>query len=448
MTKPIALGLYAGVPPFARVLFYVTFIVIVFGLVWQTMLFIRGLQERRRTPSGFDEPSRRLLWAVLVPACDEEVTIADTVGRLFAFDLPHLLVIVVDDGSTDATPAILAGMSDPRLVVLRRDRPEARTGKSAALNAGWRHLHSLLRPGGAYASWDAADVVVAIVDADGRLDPRTPAAVERFFEDPRVGGVQSQVSIYNRHSALTWCQNVEFAIYGRLYQIARTGWGVPNMGGNAQFNRLAALDEIATDDGPWRLGALTEDQDLGLRLIMAGWLNRHEWRVGVDQQGLNSLKRLIRQRTRWAQGGLQCLRYMRGLVRAPVGFLARVDLLWYLTMPLQQLLVVVSLLTAIFLWIFRGAAFISGGGGVWLVVLILFLTFGEGALGMLARYDKVRLRNIPGALVLWFPYAFYTWVIVPALLRACVRQLSGQESWTKTAREPIPAETEVESPSA
>ena len=44
------------------------------------------------------------------------------------------------------------------------------------------------------------------------------------------------------------------------------------MGGNGQFNRLAALDSIADADagGPWR-NQLTEDQDLGLRLIAAGW---------------------------------------------------------------------------------------------------------------------------------------------------------------------------------
>lgn len=45
-------------------------------------------------------------------------------------------------------------------------------------------------------------------------------------------------------------------------------WGTAGLGGNGQFNRLSALDEIADHDGPWH-DRLTEDQDLGLRLIAA-----------------------------------------------------------------------------------------------------------------------------------------------------------------------------------
>ena len=46
---------------------------------------------------------------------------------------------------------------------------------------------------------DRAQVIVVVVDADGRLDPDAPRFVApHFAEDERLGGVQSLVRIYNR----------------------------------------------------------------------------------------------------------------------------------------------------------------------------------------------------------------------------------------------------------
>ena len=80
-------------------------------------------------------------------------------------------------------------------------------------------------------------------------------------------------------------QDNEFAVYGHVYQTGRNGWATAGMGGNGQFNRLSALDWIADHKGPWR-DRLTEDQDLGLRLLGCGWQGRQELRAIVDQQGL------------------------------------------------------------------------------------------------------------------------------------------------------------------
>ena len=122
--------------------------------------------------------------------------------------------------------------------------------------------------------------------------------------------------IYNRNALLTRLQHLEFAIYARVYQAGRNGSGTAGMGGNGQFNRLAALDAVVDGSGPWR-NRLTEDQDLGLRLIAAGWHSRQEVRAAVDQQGVPRLRPLFRQRTRWAQGNLQALRLLaRRLARA------------------------------------------------------------------------------------------------------------------------------------
>ena len=334
---------FEGLPTALVVLFTAALVVIIAMLLWTVLLFVRGLHARRRPPPLPATGTDAFTWVFIVPALNEELTIRDSVNRLLAVPVAHKLVVVVDDASEDGTPDVLAELSDPALKILRRELPTAREGKAAALNHVYLALDDLL------LGTPAPDtVIVVVVDADGRLAPDAPAYAAAHLADPRVGGVQCLVRIYNRHKLLTWLQDVEFSVYGFLYQAGRTGWGTAGMGGNGQFNRLSALREVADVQGPWR-DRLTEDQDLGLRLIGAGWEGRQELRAVVDQQGLPDLRRLFRQRTPWSQGNLQAMGLAGVVLRARASLVARLDMLAYLLMPVWQSIVGVSLVVSLVL---------------------------------------------------------------------------------------------------
>jgi 1,2-diacylglycerol 3-beta-glucosyltransferase len=433
LTSAVLTPPFQGLPVGWTVLFTTGFAFACAMFVWTLVLFIRARREIVRPPEAPENGANAFEWVFLVPALNEEVTIHDSVSRLLAIPVARGHVVAIDDGSTDRTPAILAEFSDPHLHVLRREPPNARKGKAAALNNAYRELGGVLGQG-----TDRNRVIVVIVDADGRLDPSAPRFAAAQFEDPRVGGVQARVRIYNRYSLLTWLQDVEFAVLGRLWQLGRTGWGTAGMGGNGQFNRLSSLDAIADHEGPWR-DRLTEDQDLGLRMVAAGWLGRQEDRSVVNQQGVSDLRRLLRQRTRWAQGNLQALGLASVVRRAPVGFVPRVELLAYLLVPFWQSVVGVCMVAAIVLAV-TGTDGFWGTGPWWQLVFFYVVGYGTVVLACTARGLRTGAGGVAAGFLIAHPYALYSWLIWPVLARATFRQLTERRAWAKTAREPIAAQ--------
>lgn len=413
----------------AEVVCWIALAAIVVVDVWALALFLRGWRSTRRAPDAPPDAADDFTWVFLVPALDEELTIRDSVERLLAVPVARRTIVVVDDGSDDRTPEILAELAHPDLVVVRRGPPDARKGKAAALNHAYRALEQVLPEG------DRRDVIVAVVDADGRLDPDAPRYAAAHFRDPSVGGVQTLVRIYNRQRLLTWCQDVEFGVYGHLYQAGRNDWGTAGMGGNGQFNRLSALDDVAGPDGPWR-DRLTEDQDLGLRLLVRGWRARQELRASVHQQGPPTVRALFRQRTRWAQGNLQAMSLAPALMRAPVPLGARAELLLYLFMPIWQGLVGIAFITAVVLAAVGVSPFWANGP-TWQLALFYVLAFAGTVLGCLAARRGDGPRGWVMGFLTGHVYALYTWFIWPVLARSALRQLRGRRDWTKTEREPI-----------
>lgn len=86
-------------------------------------------------------------------------------------------VIVVDDGSTDATPSVLAGQAESRPFPVRHLRHEKSAGQSLAVRSG---------------AWAARGDIVATIDGDGQNDPRyIPVLVDALRQaGPEAGAAQ------------------------------------------------------------------------------------------------------------------------------------------------------------------------------------------------------------------------------------------------------------------
>jgi cellulose synthase/poly-beta-1,6-N-acetylglucosamine synthase-like glycosyltransferase len=154
----------------------------------------------------------------IVPCLNEARVIEESLRNLLAD--PRGIVVVVDDASDDRTARIAAGFDPARVVVVRRQLPDARLGKGPALNAGFARVLE----DAAARRIAPSRVTVCVMDADGRLSDGAIDAVLPLFADERVGGVQLPVRIRRvRGSILTLLQDLEF-------------WGV--RGGTARPHRF------------------------------------------------------------------------------------------------------------------------------------------------------------------------------------------------------------------
>ena len=446
---------FKGLDPFFEILFLITFLIVVAMFFWTVVLFFRGIKSDRHMARQEEVNPELFEWVFLVPALNEEVTIADSVSRLEAIEVTRKRIVVINDGSDDRTAEILAERTDPDLYVVERKPPQARQGKAAALNYAFDEVTERFK-------LDPATTIFCIVDADGRINPESLPHVAKHFVDSEVGGVQTLVRIYNRHRILTWFQDIEFSIYGHLFQAGRNKWGTAGMGGNGQYNRMSALQSIDDRDpgpseeaivekdpelevaiepasrGPWR-DRLTEDQDLGLRLMIAGWKCHHDNHATVEQQGVPGLRRLFRQRTRWSQGNLQAMGLIDDMVTSKVHLPARFEQVVYLLMPVWQMIVGASLIASIYLWLFEDVGFVTNLDQWWWIYFLYILGFGGTVMGAIAAKigDRNKILGIIKGILTGQVYAFYTWLLWPVLLRSSVRQVIGRGTWAKTSREQI-----------
>lgn len=396
----------------------------------------------RRGPAGAPAGADPLVLVYLVPCLNEALVIGASLDRLLAIPQHDALVLVVDDGSDDETAAIVHDRSirDSRVRLLRRRAPHARQGKGAALNAAYRHLREEIVPG--MPHWDPDRVVIVVVDADGRLQPDAPSRVAPLFAAADVAAVQVGVRMYNRDAGwLARMQDMEFLVFTEVFQRARRHWGNAGLGGNGQFVRWTALEALG--DEPWT-DYLTEDLDMGLRLQALGWRTAFTPETFVSQEGLISIRPLMRQRTRWFQGHLQCWSRLSELLPSPRLSGGRLlDLVVYLVSPVTVLLMTLSLLA--YLPRLAIASITDWPGTVhqllahhglllwWnLVVLALAPLIGE----IYRRGARRCGEHLSPARAIGYALVFsvYAYLWLPVGWRATFRILRGRRGWAKTLR--------------
>jgi glycosyltransferase involved in cell wall biosynthesis len=182
--------------------------------------------------------------SVVLAARDAERTIAEAVGAVLGQTERDLELVVVDDGSLDATGDVLASVSDPRLRVVRNGEP---LGLAGALNVGFE---------------TAAGAYLARMDADDVAGPGWLAAIlTRLRAQPGTAVVGSGM--------------IDLGLDGRLGTVHRLPSGARAVRWAALFSSpffhsTVVLDRAVLEEHGLRYDtsfAESEDYDLWSRLL-------------------------------------------------------------------------------------------------------------------------------------------------------------------------------------
>ncbi len=126
----------------------------------------------------------------------------------------------------------------------------------------------------------------------------------------------------------------------------------------------------------------------------------------------------------------------RAVTNRNLGFVGRVDQVWYLLTPVVQAWVGISVvLSAVFL--ITGMA--RPQWTVTIVVLLYLFSAVPGLSGVMLARRGTGVLGFFRDLLLAHLYLIYSWLIYPVVYRAAFRLLLGRTSWAKTKREAIAA---------
>ncbi len=375
------------------------------------------------------------LVSVVIPCYRQAHYLPEAIESVFAQTYRQFEIMVVDDNSGDRTGEIAVRFSTVhpgRVGVVRVPERESGRGKASALNHGYRYLRENSR------FRKNPDWIIGVFDADGTPDQDMLGKASFQLRDPHVGGIQAAVRIRNRDvSWLTHMQDVEFAGFARMTQIIRTRiTNSASLGGNGQFVRSAALEEIALDQDRqvyWDPHALTEDLELAARMALRNWDMYQLDTSRVWQEGVQDIRSLMKQRTRWAWGSLQVfVEYvvrMRILTTPNVRLRKRLDLLFNLSMFLVSPLVLVTWILSIVAFV--GRLSVASGFPGPIMLLLSFGYFPIVGYGLLTSQGYTR-RRLPLDLV---GFAIYTYHWVPCLYLGLWHVVSRRAPiWWKTSR--------------
>ena len=318
--------------------------------VYTVLLALSFLETRRHgrriALAGYDvilKSPLTLPISVLMPAYNEAETIVEAVNAMRLLEYGEYEIIVIDDGSKDATLDRLI----ERFALVKVERPIRRTIPSAELrgiysSASVANLTVVSKANGGKADALNAGINVAryplfcAVDADAVLEPDALLRVVKpFMERPRETIATSGivriangckvvdgrvVEVHTPPNRVAMLQVVE---YLRAFLANRVGW-----------SRLQALfvisgafgvfkTEAVKDAGGYRTDTVGEDMDLVLRLHRLFRERKERYRIVfipdpvVWTEVPEEFSTLRRQRNRWHRGLLECLTSSRSMIGNP-----------------------------------------------------------------------------------------------------------------------------------
>jgi cellulose synthase/poly-beta-1,6-N-acetylglucosamine synthase-like glycosyltransferase/exo-beta-1,3-glucanase (GH17 family) len=277
-------------------------IVVLIGGYEMTQLTWARAMRRRFTPETAPKPTRFPKVSLHLPCYNEPPDmLIETLKSLERLDYPNFEVLVLDNNTRDPevwkpVQAYCATLGDRFRFYHLGKWPGA---KSGALNFALTQT-----------SRDAE--IIGVIDSDYQVTPDWLTVLVPYFENEKVGWVQAPQDHREWENDLfKESINWEYAGFFDIGMVARNEENAIIQHGTMTLIRKKALEET----GRWAEWTITEDAELGLRLLEHGYESVYlDYRFGhgLTPDDFTAYKK---QRYRWAYGACQILKgHWRALI--------------------------------------------------------------------------------------------------------------------------------------
>lgn len=238
----------------------------------------------------------------LLPAHNEEATLAAAVDSLYGQTSPPDRVVVIADNCTDGTEEVARSLG-AEVFVTQQNTDK----KAGALNQVLQRMLPAL----------AVDDLVLVMDADCALDPGFLAEARERLADVNLGGVGGTFRGSPGGGLVGTFQRNEYARYER--DVRRLRGRALVLTGTASVFPVGVLREVAAARAAGELpdssgghqvydtAVLTEDNELSLALMHRGYRILAPSECTLETEVMTTWGDLGRQRLRWKRGALENL---------------------------------------------------------------------------------------------------------------------------------------------
>jgi len=231
------------------------------------------------------------LYTLVIALYREARVVPQLVRAIDALDYPRAkieikFVIEIDDDATNNALRACAPQAPSEIVIAPKGAPRT---KPRALNV---------------AMPLARGALVAVFDAEDVPQPGQLRRAAALFESLPQEIACLQASLVIDNARQNWMTALFAMDYAALFDVYNRGLAALDLplflGGTSNHFRIAPLREI----GFWDAFNVTEDADLGLRLVRAGYGVR-TFNSDTYEEAPGDFVALTRQRTRWLKGWMQ-----------------------------------------------------------------------------------------------------------------------------------------------
>lgn len=405
------------------IVFIISFIGITYYTIWVAILIFHSIKEPQ-FDNDFSHINPKLKLFILIPMLNEEGVVEQTLSKFLEHTqgLSQIQLGVIDDGSHDNTRQLIrqfiAQHQAHNIHLIKRDFPNAQTGKGDALNYGLAFIRE-------HFNIDEDQTIVGVLDADAIMKKEDfQKVLLSFSNDDDLALLQTKVRMIHAHNWLQQMQDIEFATVNDWIQRVRNKINNAAASGNGQFIRLAAVHD---NPAPWG-NALLEDFEFSTNFLLEDKKTFYRTDIIVYQEAVEKIRPFIRQRSRWVQGGLDCtFKYMKPIITSSaLCFWAKFEMVFFMLLPFITVLVGLSNFVAVIFAFMHIKIFDS------LIIVLIGINF------FLATYTAIKYcyhhdQRVNLKLILSCGgMIIYNIILFPAILIAFYRKLTGNKTWIKT----------------